>query len=68
MRLQDVEMELLKLTVEGINMKTLPIVLFASSTTSKESFVLHDSQDVMTGHKELPRLVSVTSTVPFFHS
>jgi len=68
MRLQEVEMELTKLKVEGIGMKTQPIVSFASSTTSTESSILHDPQEVMTDHEEFPRLASVTSTVPFLHS
>jgi len=68
MRLQEVEMELTKLTVDWISMKTLPIVSFASSTTSTVFSVLHGPQEVMTGHEEVVRLASITSTAPFFHS
>ena len=68
MRLHEVEMELTKLKVEGMGMTTLPIVSFASSTTSTVSSVLHDPQEVMTGHEEVPRLASVTSSVTFLHS
>jgi len=63
-----VEMELTRLKVEGICMQTLPIVSLASSTTSTESFISHDPQEVMTDHEEAPRLASVTSTTPFLYS
>jgi len=36
--------------------------------TSTASSVLHDPQEVMTGHEEVPRLANVTSSVPFLHS
>ena len=49
-------------------MQTLPIVSLASSTTSTESFISHDPQEVMTDHEEAPRLASVTSTTPFLYS
>jgi len=67
MRLHEKEMELTKLKVEGIGMTTLPIVPFASSTTSTASSVLHDPKEVMTSHKEIPMLASITSSVPFLH-
>jgi len=68
-RLQEVEMELTRLKVEGTATTNLPIVSFAnvtSNTSSTESFVIHDP--VMTGHEDVSRLASVTSTVPFLYS
>ena len=73
-RLNEVEMELTRLRVEGTgitSLSTLPVLSFASvtpSTTCTVSSVLHDPQEVRTGHVDFLRQTSVTSNVLFLQS
>ena len=73
-RLNEVEMELTRLKVVGTSMtslSTLPVLSFASVTlsiTCAVSSILHDPQEVRTGHVDFLRQASVTSNVPFLQS